>query len=245
MATTQPWLDITLEDVAGCLVVRPSGELSARTYAQLRDTLVKCAVEEPDAVVVDFDDLEIVSTASLTVLTSAYTCTAEWPGVPLSVVVRDPDRLHRLRTSAIARFIPIHADLESAVAAVGTPPPRRRAIATMTDGSAGALAREFSMGVLRRWDVRGRDDDVKLLVTELVENTVRHTLSFATVRLELRENLLTVAVADDDPSPAVLRERPDGVRKVSGLQVVARLARAWGSAPTRAGGKVVWATIRV
>ncbi|MFF5987377.1 STAS domain-containing protein [Prauserella flavalba] len=242
MTSPSSLLTIHVADVAGCLVVRPEGELTAGTYSGLRDTLVRCAVEEPDAVVVELDRLWFASDASATALTSAYACIAEWPAVPLSVVVRDQARHRWIRSTSIDRFLAVFPDLESALAAVGTPPPRRRAVAAV---SSGALARRFAEGVLRRWNAAGLAYDAKLVVTELVENTMRHTVSDPVVRLESWQDRVTVAVADDDPAPAVLHERADGASRCSGLRLVARVARAWGSAPASGGGKVVWATLRV
>lgn len=82
-----------------------------------------------------------------------------------------------------------------------------------------------------------------MIVTELVENTIRHTTSDARVRLELRRGLFTVAVADDDPRPAVLHERTSTLEHGLGLHLVAGSAKAWGSSPVWGGGKIVWAVL--
>lgn len=80
-----------------------------------------------------------------------------------------------------------------------------------------------------------------MVATELVENSLKHTDSAPTLRLELRCGLLSVAVTDGSPAPAVLREsreQPGG-----GLRLVAQTTRVWGCTLTLAGGKVVWSVL--
>src|SRR5579884_2658930 len=51
----------------GTLVVRPVGELTPKTYEQLRDYLLKCAAEEPGAIVVDLACMRTTIASLLTV----------------------------------------------------------------------------------------------------------------------------------------------------------------------------------
>jgi hypothetical protein len=67
-----------------------------------------------------------------------------------------------------------------------------------------------------------------------------HTHSAPLLRLELHRSVLTVAVSDGDPAPAVLGD----CFQARGLNLVAYFARAWGCMPTSEGGKVVWAVLR-
>ncbi len=82
-----------------------------------------------------------------------------------------------------------------------------------------------------------------MVATELVENALGHTESTPRLRLELRRGRFTVAVADDDPLPAVLRERLTRTEPGLGLWLVVRVARRWGCARSWSGGKVVWAVL--
>jgi hypothetical protein len=72
---------------------------------------------------------------------------------------------------------------------------------------------------------------------------VCHARSDGWLRLELRRNTLTVAVADADPRPPQLRV--PGLRAVGGrgLVLIDKLSRAWGTASRRPRGKVVWAVL--
>jgi anti-sigma regulatory factor (Ser/Thr protein kinase) len=105
----------------------------------------------------------------------------------------------------------------------------------------GRAGRAFVRDCCRRWHVEEpRAGDAVWVANELIENTIRHTPYQPSLRVELREGELTVAVADEDPSPP----RPDPARRpLHGLGAVHKLASAWGTAPTTGGGKVVWAAL--
>jgi hypothetical protein len=87
-------------------------------------------------------------------------------------------------------------------------------------------------------------DSAVAIVSELVANVVRHAATDAVLRLELRRQLLTVAVSDSDPALPV-RETGSPLESGRGLGIVDALASSWGASPTSSGGKIVWATISV
>ena len=102
--------------------------------------------------------------------------------------------------------------------------------------------------VLEYWRLALPDDDVidraELLADELVTNAVR-TLDLLRLRLELRGDLLHIAV--HDASPRLLRlvlDDPDG-EAGRGLRLVERLSTASGVHRRPDGGKVVWCTLRL
>ncbi|WP_328452846.1 MULTISPECIES: hypothetical protein [unclassified Amycolatopsis] len=70
-----------------------------------------------------------------------------------------------------------------------------------------------------------------------------HTTSIPEILLELRPAMLTVAVADDSPRPAVLMGRAGSNSPALGLRIVADAARVWGSSSRWSGGKIVWAVL--
>ncbi|MCG6494223.1 ATP-binding protein [Kitasatospora sp. A2-31] len=83
--------------------------------------------------------------------------------------------------------------------------------------------------------------DVLLMVSELVTNACLHAPG-GPRELRLRWNglRLRAEVSDASPVPPRFRPRSDQGRPSGyGLQVVDRLARAWGSVP-EGGGKAVW-----
>jgi anti-anti-sigma regulatory factor len=247
--TTRPSsrLRVEIDELGGCTLVRPVGILDVSTYPVMRDTLLKCVVDEPDAVIVDLGPLVVSSTAVLSVFSVVAMRTGDWPGVPIMLVARQRSHRETLRHSAVSRWVPCFDDLDAAFAAVGEPPLRRRVLVELAgQRSSSGEARRHVREIGEKWglpEASGLVADAELVVTELVENTVRHTVSDLTLRLELRNGLLTVAVADDDPREAMLRERACECEQASGLVMVAKVAKVWGCTPATNGGKIVWAVL--
>lgn len=230
----------------GCAVVTPRGELNSAVYRIFTDDLVKFTVDEPRAVIVVLDLLVIRAEPLLTAFSSAWMRVGDWPGVPIVLVVNDPDRCARLRHTALHRFVPVYGSLPEALAAVGHPPVRRRTgIELPPTAESAQLARRFVEETCAHWELAEVRADALLVVTELVENSFLHSRVAADiqVRLEYRSGLFTIAVADVDPREAVLREPAPGSSRCYGLHVVARLAGAWGCTPRWPTGKVVWAVL--
>ncbi|HEV7979248.1 STAS domain-containing protein [Amycolatopsis sp.] len=240
-------LAIELDDLDGCTVVRPVGVLDVSTYPVMRDTLLKCVVDEPAAVIVDLGPLVIPSTVVLSVFSVVAMRTGDWPGVPIMLVARQESQRETVRQSAVRKWVPCFEDLDAAFGAVGEPPPRRRVLIELAGRrSSSREARRLVREIGGNWGLAKLGHvlrDAELVATELVENTVRHTVSDLTLRLELRNGSLTVAVADDDPRGAVPRERAGECPQASGLVMVAQVARAWGCTPSTNGGKIVWAVL--
>ncbi|WP_116103794.1 ATP-binding protein [Amycolatopsis thermalba] len=103
-------------------------------------------------------------------------------------------------------------------------------------------ARRFTTEMCAKWRVPGLAPDAPVIVTELVENTLRHTGAAPRLCLELHRDGLTVEVTDEDPRQPVIREsgRPPGL----GLLLVAQTSEQWGCRREPSGGKTVWATVR-
>jgi len=102
------------------------------------------------------------------------------------------------------------------------------------------VARRFTVDTLRRW---GRDDlstTGALLVTELVTNAILHARTMVQVCLERRGEIVRVEVRDGSPVRPALRDHGLDATTGRGLNLVARLAAAWG-VDMGGSGKVVWA----
>jgi hypothetical protein len=233
-------LELRRREASSLVVV--TGQLDLRGYPFLRDGLLKIAADDPPGVVADIDGLVLGKHAP-----SLFPFVAgrieRWPGIPFAVVTRRPEHLEAFERYGLDRFVPVHADVETAER--GLPHPiRRTAERTLARGDAGiAQARAFVRACTQEWRVPAFEYDGTLIAAELTDNASRHTSSTPQLRLDLRRDLLTIAVLDDDPRPAVLLERPDLLEPGLGLRIVAQTARAWGNSPRWTGGKVVWAVL--
>jgi hypothetical protein len=239
-------LMITAEAVADATVLVPDGVLDSSSYLALRDVIIKAALDEPAAVIVDVTRLAVPSPSAWAVFTSARWHVGTWPDVPVMLVcAHAPGREAAVR-NGVARYVPVFATTAGAIDALspqGATRTRRRARADLT-ASIGSLrrARELVAECFTVWSVGDFIPVAKVIVTALVENVLQHTDSPPTVRLETDGSTVTVAVADVSHSPARLREQLGVVNIPSGLSIVAALCRAWGNAPTSS-GKTVWAVI--
>jgi anti-sigma regulatory factor (Ser/Thr protein kinase) len=122
-------------------------------------------------------------------------------------------------------------------------------------------ARRFTGRTLGQWDVGDRFDDVRLVVSELVTNALRHGLSsddvphvpdrqHPPVRLHLMRwtGRLVCAVRDPSHDSPLPQESEDfSAESGRGLFLVDSFADSWGWQPLAGslGGKVVWALFRL
>lgn len=230
----------------GCTVARPEGRLSAGNYGWLRDELIKQAMEQPSAVIVDVDALGFESTINLTVFSSVWMRINDWPGVPIMLVAGSPSARSVVGQSGVGRFVPVFEDVATAIGTLNTPPKRLRVDFTLpADSHSSSMARRRCTETCRRWGIADeRAESVAIVATELVENAIRHAGTEMRLRFELRDTgVFTAAVRDGTRKPAVLREAPTEGRTGLGLRMVAGTATAWGCLPDRYDGKVVWATL--
>lgn len=231
-------------DVDGAAVVRPTGRLDLTTYRELRDGLLKCAVDEPTAVIVRLDDgFECATPAFMSVFTTVGLRVSEWPGVPVMLVGESPGHRRALATGdtgAVPRFTALNA----ALAAVELPSERTRDETQLPHSLlSGLLARHFVREACQRRDVTHFVHDAVTIATELVENAVRHARSAPVLRVELRGHRLTVAVRDESPDPPQEPKAEPPRSGGWGLTIVSSLSRTWGCYPWPHGGKVVWAVL--
>jgi hypothetical protein len=229
----------------GATIVRPQGELNLATYPCLRDALLKSALEQPRAVVVDVEELRVPGDATLVVFSSVWMQVSAWPAVPIMLVAsRQLDRL-RLGRNSVSRFIPVFPSVGEALSGLGDPPRRRRALIELPHSASSiAMARRFVEDTCQRWDYWQLFPDTMLVASELVENAVRHTRSEPRMRLEQSDCYLTVAVYDDDDTLVRMVEPDLSTEGHLGLVLVDKLAHTWSCAPMLSGGKVVWAVLR-
>jgi anti-anti-sigma regulatory factor/anti-sigma regulatory factor (Ser/Thr protein kinase) len=246
--TPRATLDIGVAPNGTAIVVTPAGVLDVSTAPKLRDALLKGVADQPSAVIVDLSRLELRQTYTLSVFTVAARRSAEWSGVPL-ILVAGPDVEARtgLHARAIARFLHVVPSIEAALAAAVQPPLRRLIrLRLPPDPYSARTTRRTVAATCELWGVPQVIQDAVSVASELVANAVVHARTDAVLRLELRRGLLTVAVTDEDPRLPVLGSRVGDELRAGGLGlvIVDALATTWGSTPTSAGGKLVWAVLR-
>lgn len=230
------------QDVA---VLTVTGVLDGTSYRTLRDAVIKAALEEPRAVIVDVNNLAVPFGSAYVVFTSARWHVSTWPDVPILLVCENRQSRREITASGVARYVPVYPDRESALDAAlhQTMDGRRRARTALP-------ARPVSIGVARalidEWlSAWGQSDLIPVagtVATVLVENVLDHTDSAPVLIVESYRDTVTVAVEDGSPVPAERLETARGAEMLSGLSIVSALCRAWGSTPTP-GGKTVWASV--
>jgi serine phosphatase RsbU (regulator of sigma subunit)/anti-sigma regulatory factor (Ser/Thr protein kinase) len=161
----------------------------------------------------------------------------------LATALSQPDlSLEELCTRAMAPFQAQEACDDASLLLVRTRALSPHQVASWTlpsDDTAARCARNLAAGQLAEWGLEGLVDAMKLIVSELVTNAVRHGTGPIRLRL-IQHEVLTVEVTDADfcsPGPCNSRIVDEHGR---GLFLVAQLSRRWGTRPAR-DGKVVWA----
>lgn len=246
MASSQNPMVVSMHPWGSTRVLSVDGVLDGSTYRDLRDAVIKTALDEPRAVIVDVTELHVPAESAWSVFTSARWHVSIWPDVPVILVCRHAAGRRAIQRNGITRYVPLYATLESARSAVrdGIEPQRRRARAQLPAvHSSLRRARQLVTEWLTTWSRTDFIPVAAIVVDVLVENVLTHTLSAPRLIVESRGDTVTIAVADDSRAPAVRHEDPlRGGDTVSGLAVITALARAWGSTPTST-GKTVWAVI--
>jgi hypothetical protein len=239
-------LAVSAEERAGTRVLHAQGFLNSSTYLSLRDAIINAALDEPLAVIIDVTTLAVPAPSAWAAFTSARWHVTQWPDVPVALVCAHHKGREAIRRNGVARYVPVYASTREAIDAAClhmTAERRRRRVELAATQASVARSRELTAEWLTDWARPDLIPLAKLVVTVFVENVLQHTHSAPVIRLEVSEDVVTVAVEDGSSAPAARRERSKrGGDEVSGLAIVAALCRIWGSAPTSS-GKTVWAVI--
>jgi len=222
------------------------GVLDSSTYRTVRDSVIKAALDEPRAVIVDVNRLSVPSASAWTVFTSARWHVSTWPDVPILLVCAQPRIRRAIAAGGVTRYVPVHPNRELALGALRgqSLPGRRRARSELPAARASVgLARGTVTDWLTRWDKRDLIPVAATVSTVFVENVLDHTESAPVLIVESYRDTVTVAVEDrSDHLPGRREDAYRGAEIVSGLAIVSALCRAWGATPTSS-GKTVWALV--
>jgi len=236
---------ISVSRSPGHTVLTITGVLDSSTYREVRDSVIKAAIDSPSVVIVEVSGLRTPAVTAWTAFTSARWHVSTWPDVPIILLCDNEVERARITRAGIDRYVPVVADPTAAIAVIGDSDRLRRRARTELVASSTSLreARRFTADCLSAWERSDMILTASTVVTVFVDNVLAHTLSRPVVLIEAAAGSVTVAVSDADPRPAVRHEGSGtGAHTVSGLAVVTALSRTWGSSPT-ADGKTVWALL--
>jgi anti-anti-sigma factor len=236
----------------GCLVVALTGGIDLFSAPQIQRVLVKDLSEEPFALICDLAGVDTLDPVCATVFaTVANHPSSRWPATSFLLCGAQPPVAEVLGLLTVPHFLQLYPGVEEAVdAAVARPPYLRDELVLAPIPTAAAAARAFVREVLHYWQLALPDSTLVnravLLASELVTNAVIHARTELRLRVELRGELLHLAVHDGNPwmlrLVAIPGPEAEGGR---GLWLVEQLARAWGVNRHPDGGKVVWCTLRL
>jgi anti-anti-sigma factor len=239
-------LSVATETRDATVVLTPRGVLDSSTYRPLRDKVIKAALDEPRAVIVDVTDLDVSAESAWAVFTSARWHVGRWPEVPIVLVSEHSHVRSTIARNGVTRYVPVYPTIQAALGALShgdTPRTRRRARAQLVAETASLhRARELVTEWLTAWSQTEMIPVAKVVVTAFVENVLQHTDSAPSLRLEFDGSHVTVAVEDASREAAEVQEHPASNTPPSGLRIISALCKAWGNAPTSS-GKTVWAVI--
>jgi len=241
-----PDVRIDLESHQGVPVLTAEGLLDSSTYRTVRDAVIKTAIDEPRAVIVDVNDLHAPSASAWTVFTSARWHVSVWPDVPVLLVCEEPRVRREIASVGVTRYVPIHSTLELALDSVHSQSiqVRRRARTSLARTiSSLDVARNLIADWLTQWDIREMIPVAATVATVFVENVLDHTESAPVLIVESHKGSVTVAVEDNSfRLPGRHEDADRGADIVSGLSIVSALCRVWRATPTSS-GKTVWGLV--
>jgi hypothetical protein len=239
-------LTVSAHEVATARLLTIDGVLDSTTYVQLRDAVVEAALNEPRAVLVDVNALDVPAPSAWSVFTSARWHVHIWPDVPIVLVCAHTGRRTAIKHTGVTRYVPVQATIEAALRTLPEEGRRaRRRIRTELPASLASLrkARKLVAEWLAAWSHVQLIPVATVVVNVFVENVLQHTPSAPVLVLESDGAAVTISVQDGSSMPAARHEDPrNGRDQVSGLAIVASVCRAWGSTPMPS-GKTVWAVI--
>jgi hypothetical protein len=244
MAGRRSELRIRAAAAADARVLTLDGVLDGATYIPLRDAIVKAALDEPLAVIIDVTALTVREEPVWSVFTSARWQIADWPDVPIGLVCAHDQGQNVLRRNGITRYVPAYPTLQSAITELlddGLRRYRRRARASLPPVT-GSIhrCRELTAQWLTAWSRSDFIHAVSIVATELAETALVDTNRPFSLRVEADGSTVAVAVQHVSMTKTLRRESAGGT--VSGLDLVDANCRTWGRYTTAA-GNTAWALV--
>ena len=189
----------------------PTGVLDSSTYLRLRDAIVQAALDEPQAVFIDINRLDVPASSAWTVFTSARWLVDTWPAVPIHLVCGHADRRNTIARNGVTRYVRVHSTVE---AALGThsltfsrasrgPAPNCRPHWPVCGWPANSWRSDSPSGA-----IEDLIPVATVVVNVFVENVLQHTGCGPVLLLETDGQTVTLSVQDDSSTSAVRHEDP-------------------------------------
>ncbi|NUR69298.1 MAG: ATP-binding protein [Hamadaea sp.] len=247
---------MTRQDLrTGVYELRPTGSLDLSGTAALRRSALKVLPEQPRALLLGLDEIDIRDPLNLAVLPSIDKRVRLDCGIRLQCYADPATDTGRRVRQVVGGRIALHDDrLSALVAADQETVATQRAYRHLTPG-AGAVreARAITQECCRRWGIPQISDAAQLIVSELITNAVQHAQTEIDLILTHRGPRLHLQVRDTAYAPALFPIEPVSslIYRVGddriggrGLMLVAMLSAACGTT-VGADAKTVWASLRV
>jgi anti-sigma regulatory factor (Ser/Thr protein kinase) len=118
-------------------------------------------------------------------------------------------------------------------------------LALTPDPTSARKARDFVQKHLVAHDLKHLVDDVRLVVSELATNVLKHCGTSFVVELHATDARVVLTVRDDSWARPERGEAGPSATSGRGLAIVDRVSRDWGVDGAADGGKAVWAEFDV
>lgn len=239
-------LDVSVRGQGQLRVVHPRGMLNVQTENELRRVLAKVLVDH-GRVVVDLDGFCVARASGVLVFPAVMDQCGGWPRARMVLCSPDQAMAQALAERRVSALVPVLSQLRQAEDAIERRPAVVRVRTRLAcDVHAPDVARRLVRDTCPPWQVDGELQQIaELVVSELVDNVVKHARTAAALTLERGHQGLRVAVRDTGPADG-FAPASDGSTDSRGwgrgLELVARLAAAWG-VETHPVGKTVWAEL--
>jgi LuxR family maltose regulon positive regulatory protein len=228
----------------GAVVLALSGRLDPAAVPQVRWAILKELAAQPPAIICDLGQVEAIDPVCAELFASIRHPALGWPGTTLALCGARLAVAGVLARHWVPDRLAIYPDLEQALRSAHDRPPRlSERLALGPVPTAVGAGRAFVREVCDRWRLQELIGSAELLASELITNAVVHAGTAMELRVELRGPRLHLAVKDQDPDLGRLTAARDGTGRGLGLQIVDRMATAWGVRQDGADGKTVWCVL--
>lgn len=221
-----------------------SGDLDLRGATAVMADTMDVARQGAGSIVYDLRDLQDPATARLlTVFPAAQRRIGTWPRRTIYLAGASPAVSQRLARLRIDRFMTVYGTLDAALdAAHQDERAVYRDVRMESVRSSPAWARRYVDAAIpvASIDVAAA---VRIVVSELTTNVVRHVRKPFTLSLAVSPEGLLVAVTDPSRQEPILRPVRAAAVEGRGIQLVDALSESWGVRLVHEKGKTVWARI--